>query len=95
MQPVHRELKKQYESFSGISQATINLASEKLFVEYDSSTLELSAIKAAVAKIGYEVVEKSENANVTIPHRRHDLCGLCPACGKSRGKAGGRGKRIG
>lgn len=71
---------------SGISQANVNLASEKLFVEYDSSTLELSAIKAAVSKIGYEVVEKSENAKVTIP-----IGGMtCAACAKRIEKAVGK-----
>jgi Cu+-exporting ATPase len=44
---------------SGIEQATVNLASEKLFVEYDENSLPLTAIKEAVTKIGYEVVDKS------------------------------------
>ncbi len=86
MQPVRRELKKTVRKLSGISQANVNLASEKLFVEYDSSTLELSAIKAAVSKIGYEVVEKSENAKVTIP-----IGGMtCAACAKRIEKAVGK-----
>ena len=42
----------------GISQANVNLASEKLFVEYDADAVALAAIKKAVEKIGYEVVEK-------------------------------------
>ncbi|MDR0851044.1 MAG: heavy metal translocating P-type ATPase [Clostridiales Family XIII bacterium] len=42
----------------GIEQASVNLASEKLFVEYDEGSLGLDEIKNAVTKIGYEVVEK-------------------------------------
>jgi Cu+-exporting ATPase len=41
----------------GVTTATVNLASEKLFVEYDDS-LRLSTIKEAVVKIGYQVLEK-------------------------------------
>jgi Cu+-exporting ATPase len=43
---------------SGVELANVNLASEKLFVEYDEQNLPLAAIKNAVTKIGYEVVEK-------------------------------------
>ncbi|MEY8353597.1 heavy metal translocating P-type ATPase [Lachnospiraceae bacterium 54-53] len=81
-----QRIEKTVRKLSGISQATVNLASEKLFVEYDSSSLELSAIKAAVAKIGYEVAEKSENASVTIP-----IGGMtCAACANRVEKAVGR-----
>lgn len=81
-----QRIEKTVRKLSGISQATVNLASEKLFVEYDSSSLELTAIKAAVAKIGYEVVEKSESANVTIP-----IGGMsCAACAQRVEKAVGR-----
>lgn len=81
-----QRIEKTVRKLSGISQANVNLASEKLFVEYDSGTLELSAIKAAVSKIGYEVVEKSENANVTIP-----IGGMtCAACAKRIEKVVGK-----
>jgi Cu+-exporting ATPase len=71
-----QRIEKTVRKLSGIGQATVNLASEKLFVEYDESSLPLTAIKEAVSKIGYEVVEKSENSNVTIP-----IGGMtCAAC---------------
>ena len=61
---------------SGINQATVNLASEKLFVEYDNSALELDSIKAAVTKIGFQVAEKSEYVKISIP-----IGGMsCAAC---------------
>ncbi|MDR1238966.1 MAG: heavy metal translocating P-type ATPase [Treponema sp.] len=59
----------------GVSSATVNLASEKLFVEYDSAA-SLTSIKDAVVKIGYEVAEKSKAAGITIP-----IGGMtCAAC---------------
>ncbi|MDR0884915.1 MAG: heavy metal translocating P-type ATPase [Clostridiales Family XIII bacterium] len=51
----------------GIVQASVNLASEKLFVEFDEAVLPLQTIKDRVTKIGYEVIEKSPSAHVTIP----------------------------
>lgn len=71
-----QRIEKTVRKLSGIEQATVNLASEKLFVEFDESILPLTTIKEAVAKIGYEVVEKSESSNVTIP-----IGGMtCAAC---------------
>lgn len=61
-QRIERTLQK----LPGVLQASVNLASEKLFVEYDES-LSLETIKEAVAKIGYEVEEKTRNSTVTIP----------------------------
>ncbi|MDR1044093.1 MAG: heavy metal translocating P-type ATPase [Candidatus Adiutrix sp.] len=60
----------------GIGQASVNLASEKLFVEYDAETLRLSAIKEAVSKIGYGVAEKTDAQHISIP-----IGGMtCAAC---------------
>ncbi|MGI6193048.1 MAG: heavy metal translocating P-type ATPase, partial [Christensenellales bacterium] len=60
---------------SGVNQASVNLASEKLFVEYDDGVT-LDAIKEAVHKIGYEVVEKTALTTITIP-----IGGMtCAAC---------------
>lgn len=71
-----QRIEKTVRKLSGIAQANVNLASEKLFVEYDSQMLELAAIKDAVAKIGYEVVEKTNDSNVMIP-----IGGMtCAAC---------------
>ena len=60
-------IEKTVRKLPGIEQASVNLASEKLFVEYDENRLSLDGIKEAVAKIGYEVIEKSANASVSIP----------------------------
>ena len=81
-----QRIEKTVKKLSGINQASVNLASEKLFVEYDSSSLNLSDIKTAVAKIGYEVAEKPKNSDVTIP-----IGGMtCAACARRVEKAIGK-----
>lgn len=71
-----QRIEKTVSKLTGIGQASVNLASEKLFVEYDEQSLQLMAIKDAVSKIGYEVVEKNDDANITIP-----IGGMtCAAC---------------
>ena len=80
-----QRIEKTVKKLPGISQASVNLASEKLFVEYDSS-LNLSDIKAAVSKIGYEAAEKTEYSDVTIP-----IGGMtCAACARRVEKAVGK-----
>ncbi len=78
-----QRIEKTVRKLPGIGQASVNLASEKLFVEYDESALPLSAIKEAVSKIGYEVVEKQDHTNVTIPIG--DM--TCAACAQRVEKA--------
>ncbi len=80
-----QRIEKTVKKLPGISQASVNLASEKLFVEYDSS-LNVSDIKAAVSKIGYEAAEKAEYSDVTIP-----IGGMtCAACARRVEKAIGK-----
>ena len=80
-----QRIEKTVRKLPGISQASVNLASEKLFVEYDSS-LNLSDIKNAVSKIGYEAAEKTEYSDVTIP-----IGGMtCAACARRVEKAVGK-----
>lgn len=62
-----QRIEKTVRKLPGIEQASVNLASEKLFVEYNPDSLTIPAIKEAVTKIGYEVVEKADTANITIP----------------------------
>ncbi|SHI79262.1 heavy metal translocating P-type ATPase [Parasporobacterium paucivorans] len=81
-----QRIEKTVKKLSGIEQANVNLASEKLFVEYDSANLPLGKIKETVAKIGYEVVENSDNTSITIP-----IGGMtCAACAQRVEKAVGR-----
>lgn len=81
-----QRIEKVVRKLPGIEQANVNLASEKLFVEYDSSVLKLDQIKEKVEKIGYQVVERSENTTVTIP-----MGGMtCAACAQRIGKVVGK-----
>ncbi|MDR1204080.1 MAG: heavy metal translocating P-type ATPase [Peptococcaceae bacterium] len=78
-QRIERTVRK----LAGVGQANVNLASEKLFVEFDAESLPLSTIKAAVQKIGYEAAEKTDDAKVTIP-----IGGMtCAACAQRVEKA--------
>ncbi|GHV86805.1 copper-translocating P-type ATPase [Spirochaetia bacterium] len=68
-------IEKTVKKLEGVTTATVNLASEKLFVEY-GDTQTLTSIREAVVKIGYEVLDKPKGSTVTIP-----IGGMtCAAC---------------
>jgi Cu+-exporting ATPase len=68
-------IEKTVRKLEGVTAAAVNLASEKLFIEYGEPQT-LTSIKEAVIKIGYEVLEKPKGAAVTIP-----IGGMtCAAC---------------
>jgi len=48
----------------GVSQASVNLATEKLTVEYDPQKTRLSAIKQVIEKIGYKALDIEKKAAV-------------------------------
>ena len=80
-----QRIEKAVKKLSGVQQASVNLASEKLFVEYDHS-LPLSSIKEAVTKIGFHVVENEDSSRVTIP-----VAGMtCAVCAQRIEKAIGK-----
>jgi Cu+-exporting ATPase len=71
-----KRIEKVTGKLSGVSKATVNFATEKLTVEYDETALRLSAIRDAVVRIGYGVVEETKRKEVTIP-----IGGMtCAAC---------------
>ncbi|MDR1399208.1 MAG: heavy metal translocating P-type ATPase [Treponema sp.] len=75
-------IEKTVRKIEGVSTATVNLASEKLFVELTSSQT-LISVKEAVIKIGYEVLDKPKGARATIP-----IGGMtCAACAQRVEKA--------
>jgi Cu+-exporting ATPase len=68
-------IEKTVGKLEGVSAAVVNLASEKLFVEY-ADTQTLAGVKEAVAKIGYEALDKPQGAAAAIP-----IGGMtCAAC---------------
>ena len=78
-----QRIEKSVRKLPGITRANVNLASEKLFVEYDDDNVQLKSIKELVGKIGYEVVEKTDSQSVTIPIG--DM--TCAACAQRVEKA--------
>lgn len=69
-------IEKTVRKLAGIEEASVNLASEKLFVTYNERNLSLSTIREAVEKIGYQVEEKKQHTHITIP-----IGGMtCAAC---------------
>jgi Cu+-exporting ATPase len=75
-------IEKTVRKLEGVHTATVNLASEKLFVEYQGSQT-LVTIKDAVAKIGYQALDKPQGSTVTIP-----VGGMtCAACAQRVEKA--------
>ncbi|NLF29144.1 MAG: copper-translocating P-type ATPase [Clostridiales bacterium] len=78
-----QRIEKAVRKLPGVQQASVNLASEKLFVEYDGDQIQLEAIKEAVVKAGYEVVERAGSQMATIP-----IGGMtCAACAQRVEKA--------
>lgn len=60
----------------GVSDASVNFATEKLTVEFDSQKVSLSKIDEAIQKVGYSVLEEVQHKTVTIP-----IAGMtCAAC---------------
>ena len=52
---------------NGVAKATVNLATEKLHLEYDESLLQADAVKKAVEAAGYGLREPEKTKHVTIP----------------------------
>jgi Cu+-exporting ATPase len=71
-----QRIQKVVGKLDGIDNANVNLATEKLVVEFDDSKASIPVIKAAIEKIGYGIVEEASTNNVTIP-----IGGMtCAAC---------------
>ncbi|MFV0527566.1 MAG: heavy metal translocating P-type ATPase [Lachnospiraceae bacterium] len=81
-----QRIEKTVSKLPGVSQASVNLASEKLFVDYDDTELTVDEIKTSVHKIGYEAADQNDNSHVTIP-----IGGMtCAACAQRVEKAVGK-----
>ncbi len=60
----------------GVKVASVNLAVEKVTVEFDEGAVSLAEIKATIQRLGYEVAEKEQNTTISIP-----IAGMtCAAC---------------
>ena len=66
---IERVLRKQ----KGIKQATVNLATEKLFVEFDENETILDDIKSSIIKIGYTVLEKTQTVDTDKERKAKEI----------------------
>ncbi len=70
----------------GISEASVNFSTEKLQVSFEEGVVTIEAIKAAVAKAGYEALDDRSEKDVSIP-----IGGMtCAACAKAIERAVGK-----
>ena len=76
-----RAVERSVNRIEGVQSAVVNLATEKLSIEFDESKTDVNGIKEAVKKAGYDVQEE-ENENIrdiTIP-----ISGMtCAACARA------------
>jgi Cu+-exporting ATPase len=71
-----QRIEKTIRKMPGVTEANVNLASEKLFISFDDTQLTMPAITQAIAKIGYEAVPPADTQTATIP-----IGGMtCAAC---------------
>jgi len=76
-------VEKALAKLAGIQKATVNLATEKATVIYDSDILPIEKIKETVVEAGYQVIEPPIGVSVTIP-----IGGMsCAACSSRVEKA--------
>ena len=70
-----QRIEKAVKKLPGVQEASVNLASEKLFVKYGNG-ISMDTIKAAIINIGFDVEEQKETGTITIP-----IGGMsCAAC---------------
>lgn len=78
-----KRIEKAVGKLDGVSDASVNFATEKLSVEFDNHITAMPKIKETIEKIGYGVITESKNNSVTIP-----IGGMtCAACANRIEKA--------
>lgn len=81
-----QRVEKAVAKIEGVASAAVNLATEKLSVEYDSEKVTPSLIKETIEKAGYGVLEESKKSTLTLP-----IGGMtCASCAQAVEKAVGR-----
>lgn len=81
-----QRVQKAVSKLEGVADANVNLATEKLTVEYDSKLVSMPVIKEAVEHAGYGVIAEKKVNTITIP-----IGGMtCAACAQRVEKAIGK-----
>ena len=62
-----RKVEKAISEMQGITEASVNLASEKLSVTYDEQAISLDEIETTVKNLGFGITVPTANRNVIIP----------------------------
>ena len=64
---------------NGVKSSSVNIATEKLNIEYDKQKLSFEDIKAAIEKAGYEVIKENKTKRLELK-----IGGMtCAACAKA------------
>lgn len=71
-----RRLEKVVGKVAGVSRASVNFASEKLFVQYDASRLDPAAIEAAVQRAGFAVAPEEAGVDAERERRARETASL-------------------
>jgi len=78
-----QRIEKVTAKLSGVSEASVNFASEKLTVSFDEEKVSLEEIQKAVDSAGYQVISETSDKEITIP-----IGGMtCAACSQRIEKA--------
>ena len=81
-----QRIEKAVNKIEGVSNASVNFATEKLSVEYDGGKVSRDNLRETIEKVGYGIQEEALNKNVTIP-----IGGMtCAACAQRIEKALGK-----
>jgi len=62
-----QRVEKAIARLDGVTSASVNLATEKLSVEYKKDKTSPAVFKYAIEKIGYGILEETSNSTVTLP----------------------------
>lgn len=73
-----RRVERVTQKLDGVTEASVNFATEKLSITFDETKLSIADIQKAVSKAGYEAIEENRGKEVLIP-----IEGMtCAACAK-------------
>ena len=85
-----RRIEKVIGKLSGVTEASVNFATEKLTVAFDDSQISMAEVQNAIVKIGYGVEEETHKREITIP-----ISGMtCVACASRIEKMLGRSDGV-
>ena len=78
-----KAIERAVSKIEGVSEASVNYATEKLQIGFDENKVTNDMLNAAITKAGYEVIEEKTNKEITIP-----VAGMtCSACANAIEKA--------